>query len=87
MNWLTSSSIVALRTATRPWWCRGPEPESGRFQPSWVGMILHALSCKICDLILDLGMTPPVLVSGNIDDGEEYDEKDVESFKEFIGHL
>jgi uncharacterized phosphosugar-binding protein len=51
------------------------------------GTILHALSCKICDLILDLGMTPPVLVSGNIDDAEEYDEKSVESFKEFIRHL
>lgn len=51
------------------------------------GTILHALSCEVCELMLDLGMTPPVLVSGNVDGGEEYDEKIPESFKGFVGQL
>jgi uncharacterized phosphosugar-binding protein len=49
------------------------------------GTILHALSCKICDLILGLGLTPPAYVSANDDDTEEYGEKIVKSFKERIG--
>jgi uncharacterized phosphosugar-binding protein len=51
------------------------------------GTILHALSCKICDLILDLGLTPPVLVSANADGLEDHNQKVAESLNELMGQL
>jgi uncharacterized phosphosugar-binding protein len=47
--------------------------------------ILHALSCKICDLVLNLGLTPAVWLSANVDDAELRPPKIAESFEEFVG--
>jgi uncharacterized phosphosugar-binding protein len=48
-------------------------------------VILHALSCKICDLVLELGLTPAVCLSANVSEAELRPLKIAESFEEFVG--
>ncbi len=47
--------------------------------------ILHALSCKVCDLVLAEGLTPAVCLSANVAEAELRPIKIAESFEEFVG--
>jgi len=47
--------------------------------------ILHALSCKVCDLVLEMGLTPAVCLSANVGEGGGRPIKIAESLEEFVG--
>jgi uncharacterized phosphosugar-binding protein len=49
--------------------------------------ILHALSCKICDLVLAMGLTPAVCLSANVAEAETRPIKIAESLEEFTGRV
>jgi len=49
-------------------------------------VILHAISCRICDLLLERGLTPPIFRSGNVDGASEYDKQIRKYYEEHLVH-
>jgi uncharacterized phosphosugar-binding protein len=50
-------------------------------------LIMHALSCRISDMLLEDGTTPPVFISGNVDGSEAYNCNIFEAYRDLITYL
>lgn len=48
--------------------------------------ILHGLSCKVAELLLEQGIIPPIFISGNVDGGEAYGKALIDSSRELISY-
>lgn len=50
-------------------------------------VIMHALSCRISDLLIEQGATPPVFISGNVDGSDAYNHNIFDTYRDLITYL
>lgn len=49
--------------------------------------IIHSIILQATELMLKKGVTPPIYISGNIEGGQEYNEKFIKKYKHKLKHL
>lgn len=47
-------------------------------------VVLHMVVCRITELLIETGKTPPVFISGNVDGGEEYGKNIMDEYKHLM---
>jgi len=49
--------------------------------------ILNAIVARACELLLEMGIQPPVFMSGNIDGGDDYNKTAISRHRENIFYM